>query len=42
VAGFANGGAEKLAPLVDQVLAEQMKRFRVYAASAPKPDTLRP
>jgi hypothetical protein len=42
VAGFANGGAEKLAPLVDQVLAEQMKRFRVYAAAAPKPDTLRP
>jgi len=42
VAGFANGGAEKLAPLVDQVLGEQMKRFRVYAASAPKPDTLRP
>jgi len=33
VAGFATGGAEKLAPLVDQVLGEQMKRFRVYAAA---------
>jgi len=32
VAGFANGNAEKLAPLVDQVLGEQIKRFRVYAA----------
>src|SRR4029453_520686 len=28
-AGFANGGADKMAPLVDQVLGEQMKRFRV-------------
>ena len=36
-AGFANGNAEKLAPLVDQVLSEQMKRFRVFAAGgAPK------
>ena len=35
--GFARGGAEKIAPLVDQVLGEQMKRFRVYAAGgAPK------
>ena len=41
-AGFANGGAAKLAPLVDQVLADQMKRFRTYAAAAPKPDTLKP
>jgi hypothetical protein len=41
-AGFAKGGAAAMAPLVDQVLGEQMKRFRVYAASAPKPDTLRP
>nr|AIA12086.1 Polyketide cyclase / dehydrase and lipid transport [uncultured bacterium] len=31
VAGFANGGAEKLAPLVDSVLAEQFKRFREFA-----------
>jgi hypothetical protein len=41
-AGFASGNGDKLAPLVDQVLAEQMKRFRVFAAAAPKPDTLRP
>ena len=41
-AGFANGGAAAMAPLVDQVLAEQMKRYRVFAAAAPKPDTLRP
>ena len=36
VAGFANGGADKLAPAVDGVLAEQLKRFRTYAASRPK------
>jgi len=36
VAGFANGGASKLAPAVDAVLAEQMKRFRAYAVSRPK------
>jgi hypothetical protein len=36
VAGFANGGAAKLAASVDQVLAEQMKRFRAYATSRPK------
>ena len=41
-AGFAKGGADRMAPLVDQVLGEQMKRFRTYAAAAPKPDTLRP
>src|SRR5262245_60029360 len=29
-AGFAKGGAAAMAPLVDQVLGEQMKRFRVY------------
>lgn len=28
VAGFAEGGAETLAPIVDQVLAAQMKRLR--------------
>ena len=28
VAGFAKGGGERLAPLVDQVLAEQVKRYR--------------
>ena len=41
-AGFANGGGAKMAPLVDQVLADQMKRFRAFAAAAPKPDTLKP
>ena len=30
VGGFANGGAEKLAPLVDGVLGEQFKRYREY------------
>ena len=34
--GFANGGAERLAPLVDQVLAEQMKRLRAFATSRPR------
>ena len=36
VAGFANGGADKLAPAVDGVLAEQLKRFRTYATGRPK------
>lgn len=36
VAGFANGGADQIAPGVDQVLAEQMKRLRAFAAAAPK------
>ena len=37
-AGFAKGGATELAPIVDKVLGEQMKRLRVYAAGgAPKP-----
>jgi uncharacterized protein YndB with AHSA1/START domain len=31
VSGFAEGGAEKLAPLVDAVLADQFKRYREYA-----------
>ena len=35
-AGFANGGADKMAPLVDQVLGEQMARFRKYAAAFPQ------
>lgn len=36
-AGFAKGGAAAIAPLVDQVLGDQMKRFRAYAAGgAPK------
>jgi hypothetical protein len=36
VAGFATGGADKLAGAVDDVLADQMKRFRAYATSRPK------
>jgi uncharacterized protein YndB with AHSA1/START domain len=35
-AGFAKGGAEKLAPLVDQVLAEQMNRLRAFATARPR------
>ena len=35
-AGFANGGGEKMAPLVNQVLGDQMARFRKYAAAVPK------
>ena len=31
VAGFANGGAAKLAPIVDRVLAGQLDRYRKYA-----------
>jgi uncharacterized protein YndB with AHSA1/START domain len=36
VAGFAAGGADKLAPLVDQVLGDQMARYRKFAAALPK------
>lgn len=35
VAGFAAGGGDKLAPIVDQVLGEQLKRLRAFAASGP-------
>lgn len=35
-AGFAKGGGDKLAPVVDQVLAGQMKRLRAYAISRPR------
>ena len=31
VSGFADGGADKLAPLVDGVLSDQFKRYREYA-----------
>ncbi len=33
VAGFASGAADKLAPLVDQVLGAQIKRYRSFAAA---------
>ena len=32
VAGFATGGADAIAPAVDKVLAEQLKRLRSFAA----------
>lgn len=35
VAGFAEGGADKLAPLVDGVLVQQMTRYRAFATSRP-------
>ena len=35
-AGFANGGGEKMASLVDQVLGQQMARFRKFAAALPR------
>lgn len=34
-AGFANGGGEKLAIAVDEVLREQMNRLRAYATARP-------
>jgi len=36
VAGFAAGGGDKVAPSVDQMLGEQMKRLRTYAAARPR------
>jgi uncharacterized protein YndB with AHSA1/START domain len=36
VAGFANGAAAKIAPVVDAVLAGQLKRFRAYVTTRPK------
>ena len=36
VAGFANGGAEKMAPQVDEVLEAQLKRFRDYVTRLPR------
>ena len=35
-AGFAKGGAETQAPLVDKVLGEQMKRLRAFATARPR------
>jgi uncharacterized protein YndB with AHSA1/START domain len=34
-AGFATGGAERLAPLVDEVLGTQMRRYRERARAEP-------
>jgi hypothetical protein len=36
VAGFANGGADKIAPGVDDMLTGTMKRYRAFATSRPK------
>ena len=36
VAGFAASNAAALAPLVDGVRADQMRRFRAFAARRPK------
>jgi uncharacterized protein YndB with AHSA1/START domain len=36
VAGFATGGGDKLAPVVDSVLQGQLKRFRAYATARPR------
>ena len=36
VAGFARGGADRLAPLVDQLLGEQMARLRKFASAMPR------
>jgi hypothetical protein len=36
VSGFANGGAAKLAPAVDEVLAGQIRRLRAYASARPR------
>jgi len=36
VAGFADGNAANLAPIVDSVLADQMKRYRAFAVSRPR------
>ena len=33
VAGFANGGADKLSAPVDTVLGEQMRRYRAFASA---------
>jgi hypothetical protein len=35
-AGFYNGGADKLAPVVDKVLGDQLKRYRAYATARPR------
>ena len=36
VAGFATGGADKVAPAVDAVLTEQLKRLRAYVTKKPR------
>ena len=36
VAGFADGNGSTLAPLVDSVLGEQLKRYRAFAVGRPR------
>ena len=36
VSGFANGGANTMAAAVDQVLAQQLKRYRTYVTALPR------
>ena len=36
VAGFANGGADKIAGEVDRVLATQLRRYRAYVTALPR------
>jgi hypothetical protein len=36
-AGFFNGGADKLAPVVDSVLAGQLKRYRAFVTNPTAP-----
>jgi uncharacterized protein YndB with AHSA1/START domain len=36
VAGFAKGGAERLAPMVDKMIGEQLLRLRKYVSSGPR------
>ena len=33
--GYVRGGADKIAPLVDQVLGEQLSRLKIYLENAP-------
>jgi hypothetical protein len=37
VAGFANGGADKMAPLVDGVIGQQVNRYRQFARTGRAP-----
>src|SRR4029453_14206594 len=41
-AGFAKGDGDKMAPPANKGRGEQMKRYRIYAASGPKGNALRP
>jgi uncharacterized protein YndB with AHSA1/START domain len=36
VSGFHNGGGDKLAPIVDRVLGDQVKRYQAFALGRPR------